>query len=65
MAPSPRNAVLVVLVLVAHIVTLPLSGMALGRAAYRSGTAHPPVTVVDEPRSRREHGESAGPDGGR
>ena len=54
MAPSPRNAVLVVLVLVAHIVTVPLSGMALGRAAYRSGTARPPVTIVDEPRSRLE-----------
>ena len=61
MAPSPRNAVLVVLVLVAHIVTLPLSGMALGRAAYRSGTAQPPVTTVDEPRSRRERASGAGP----
>ena len=61
MAPSPRNAVLVVLVLVAHIVTLPLSGMALGRAAYRSGTAQPPVTTVDEPRSRRERAPGADP----
>lgn len=59
MAPSPRNAVLVVLILVAHIVTLPLSGMALGRAAYRSGTAQPPVTVVDEPRRRRERAQQA------
>jgi multicomponent Na+:H+ antiporter subunit G len=62
MAPSPRNAVLVALILVAHIVTVPLSGMALGRAAYRSGTAQPPVTVVDEPRSRRERAQSVRPD---
>lgn len=53
MAPSPRNAVLVVLILVAHTVTVPLAGMALGRAAYRSGTAKPPVTVIDEPRIRQ------------
>ncbi len=61
MAPSPRAAVLVALVLVAHLVTVPLSGLALGRAAYRSGTAQPPVTVIDEPRSRRER--DAGPGG--
>ncbi len=65
MVPSPRNAVLVALVLVAHLVTLPLSGMALGRAAYRSGTAQPPVTVIDEPRSRLERSRGAGPDRGR
>jgi multicomponent Na+:H+ antiporter subunit G len=65
MVPSPRNAVLVVLVLVAHIVTVPLSGMTLGRAAYRSGTAQPPVTVVDEPRSRRERARRSVPDPGR
>ncbi len=62
MAPSPRSAVLVMLVLVAHAVTVPLSGLALGRAAYRSGTARPPVTVVDEPRSRRERGTGPDPD---
>ncbi|MGB7980322.1 MAG: monovalent cation/H(+) antiporter subunit G [Candidatus Nanopelagicales bacterium] len=65
MAPSPRNAVLVALVLVAHIATVPLSGMALGRAAYRSGTARPPVTVIDEPRSRRERARGADPEPGR
>lgn len=65
MVPSPRNAVLVALVLVAHLVTVPLSGMALGRAAYRSGTARPPVTVIDEPRSRRERSRGAGPERGR
>lgn len=54
MAPSPRNAVLIALVLIAHLVTVPLSGMALGRAAYRSGTAQPPVTIVDEPRAQGE-----------
>lgn len=60
MAPSPRSAVVVMLVLVAHLVTVPLSGMALGRAAYRSGTAQPPVTIVDEPKSRRDQSQDRG-----
>jgi multicomponent Na+:H+ antiporter subunit G len=49
---STRSVIVLVLVLVAHIVTVPLSGLALGRAAYRSGTARPPVTTVDEPREQ-------------
>lgn len=47
--PSPWAIVVLVLVLVAHLVTVPLSGLALARAAYRSGTARSPVTTVDEP----------------
>jgi len=43
-----------VLVLVAHVVTVPLSGLVIGRAAYRSGTARPPVTRIDEPAARAE-----------
>lgn len=50
--PRPRTAVLVGLILLAHLVTSPLSGLALGRAAYRSGTARPPVTRHDEPAAR-------------
>ncbi len=46
---SPRTVVVLVLVLIAHLVTVPLSGLALARASYRSGTAKPPVTTVDEP----------------
>ncbi len=42
-----------VLIAIAHVVTVPLSGMALGRAAYRSGTARPPLTRVDEPAQRQ------------
>jgi multicomponent Na+:H+ antiporter subunit G len=49
---SARSVIVLVLVLIAHLVTVPLSGLALGRAAYRSGTARPPVTTVDEPRDQ-------------
>jgi multicomponent Na+:H+ antiporter subunit G len=49
---SPRTVVVLVLILIAHLVTVPLSGLALARAAYRSGTARPPVTTVDEPAER-------------
>lgn len=49
---SPRVLVVLVVVLAAHVVTVPLSGLVLGRAAYRSGTARPPVTRVDEPADR-------------
>jgi multicomponent Na+:H+ antiporter subunit G len=48
--PGARTAVLVVLVLALHVLTVPLSGLALGRAAYRAGTAQPPLTSLDEPR---------------
>jgi multicomponent Na+:H+ antiporter subunit G len=51
---SPRVLVVLLLVLIAHVVTVPLSGLVLGRAAYRSGTARPPVTRIDEPASRAE-----------
>jgi multisubunit Na+/H+ antiporter MnhG subunit len=49
---SPRTVVVLVLILIAHLVTVPLAGLALARAAYRSGTARPPVTTVDEPAER-------------
>jgi multicomponent Na+:H+ antiporter subunit G len=50
--PEGRTAVLVPLVLVMHVITVPLSGLALGRAAYRAGTARPPLTRIDEPRDQ-------------
>jgi multicomponent Na+:H+ antiporter subunit G len=50
--PGGRTAVLVLVVLVLHLLTVPLSGLALGRAAYLAGTARPPVTRVDEPAGR-------------
>ena len=56
---SPRVIVVLLVVLTAHVVTVPLSGLVLGRAAYRSGTARPPVTRVDEPVER----EASEPDG--
>lgn len=46
---SLRSVLVLVLVLIAHLVTVPLSGLALARASYRSGTARSPVTTVDEP----------------
>lgn len=49
---SPRTLVVLVLILIAHLVTVPLAGLALARAAYRSGTARSPVTTVDEPADR-------------
>lgn len=49
-APSVRVTVVLLLILLAHLVTVPLSGITLGRSAYRSGTARPPVTRIDEPR---------------
>lgn len=53
--PSPRDGIVIGLLLVAHLVTSPLSGLALGRAAYRSGTARPPVTRLDEPAAQGLH----------
>ncbi len=54
---SLRSVIILILVLIAHLVTVPLSGLALARASYQSGTARPPVTTVDEPadRERRQH----------
>lgn len=49
---SPRAIVVLGLILIAHLVTVPLAGLALARAAYRSGTAQSPVTTVDEPAER-------------
>jgi multicomponent Na+:H+ antiporter subunit G len=62
--PQPRTVVLVGLILAAHLVTSPLSGLALGRAAYRSGTARPPVTRIDEPAARAATRRAAHPDAG-
>lgn len=60
--PQPRTVVLVGLILAAHLVTTPLSGLAVGRAAYRSGTARPPVTRVDEPAARSQIMGATDPD---
>jgi multicomponent Na+:H+ antiporter subunit G len=50
---SPRILIALLLILTAHVITVPLSGLVLGRAAYRSGTARPPTTRIDEPQNRR------------
>lgn len=55
---SVRSVVVLVLVLIAHLVTVPLSGLALARASYQSGTARPPVTTLDEPADRKRGRES-------
>lgn len=51
--PSPAVLLVLLLITAAHVVTVPLSGITLGSAAYRSGTARPPVTQVDEPAARQ------------
>lgn len=51
---SIRTYLVLGLVLLAHVVTVPLSGLALGKAAYRSGSAKPPVTRFDEPAEHRD-----------
>lgn len=50
--PSPGVLAVLALIVVAHVVTVPLGGMTLGGAAYRSGTVSPSVTRVDEPAGR-------------
>jgi multicomponent Na+:H+ antiporter subunit G len=55
---SVRSVLVLVLVLIAHLVTVPLSGLALARASYQSGTARPPVTALDEP-ADRERGHAS------
>jgi multicomponent Na+:H+ antiporter subunit G len=54
---SLRSVIVLVLILIAHLVTVPLAGLALARAAYQSGTAQPPVTTVDEPLAQGRHGK--------
>lgn len=63
--PGARTAVLVVAVLTLHVLTVPISGLALGRAAYRAGTAEPPLTRLDEPaQAGHPDSSSAGRTGG-
>lgn len=52
--PTVRSTFVVALVIIAHVVTVPLSALAVGRAAYLSRTARPPVTRYDEPGVGRE-----------
>ncbi len=54
---SMRATIILLLILVAHLITVPLSGITLGRASYRSGTARPPVTRIDEPARREDRRE--------
>jgi multicomponent Na+:H+ antiporter subunit G len=53
---SVRASIVLLLILLAHLITVPLSGITLGRASYRSGTARPPVTRIDEPARRDRPG---------
>lgn len=55
--PDLRTGALVVAIIAVHLVTLPLSGLAIGTAAYRAGAASPPFTRLDEPAERRAEGE--------
>lgn len=51
-AQQIRTLVVLVLILLAHLVTVSLAALALGRASYLAGAARPPVTKVDEPARR-------------
>ena len=50
--PDLRTSALVLATLVVHLVTVPISGLAIGTAAYRVGAASPPFTRLDEPAQR-------------
>jgi multicomponent Na+:H+ antiporter subunit G len=56
---SVRTAIVLVLVLIAHLVTVPLAGLALAKASYQSGTAQSPVTTVDEPLAQGRYTKQA------
>ncbi|MDG4765326.1 monovalent cation/H(+) antiporter subunit G [Solwaraspora sp. WMMD406] len=45
--PSPRTAVVIVLAILLQMITAPVGGYALARAAYRSGTPMAPESRFD------------------
>ena len=47
--PDLRTSAVVLAVLVLHVLTVPLSGLAIGTAGYAAGAARPPATTRDEP----------------
>jgi multicomponent Na+:H+ antiporter subunit G len=47
--PDLRTSAVVLVVLVLHVLTVPLSGLAIGTAGYAAGAARPPATTLDEP----------------
>jgi multicomponent Na+:H+ antiporter subunit G len=50
--PDLRTSAVVLVVLVLHVLTVPLSGLAIGTAGYAAGAARPPATTLDEPVAR-------------
>lgn len=60
--PDLRTSVLVVAIIAVHVLTVPLSGLAIGTAAYRVGAASPPFTRLDEP-AEQAAGRDQHPDG--
>ena len=50
--PDLRTSAVVLVVLVLHVLTVPLSGLAIGTAGYAAGAARPPATTYDEPREQ-------------
>jgi len=47
--PDLRTSAVVLAILVLHVLTVPLSGLAIGTAGYAAGAARPPATTLDEP----------------
>ena len=60
--PDLRTSAVVLAVLVLHVLTVPLSGLAIGTAGYAAGAARPPATTRDEPAEQGLAPEP--PDGG-
>ena len=56
-APSLRVAVVVFAALALHLLTVPLGGLALGKAAFRSQSVRLPVIRVERPTQATEHSE--------
>ena len=56
-APSPRVAVVVLAALVLHLLTVPLSGLALGKAAFRSKSVLLPLIRVERPARAADRSE--------
>ena len=56
-APSPRLAVVVLAALALQLLTVPLGGLALGKAAFRSKSVQLPVIRVERPEQGADRAE--------
>lgn len=59
--PDLRTTAVLLAVVVLHVLTVPLSGLAIGTAGYAAGAARPPSTRLDEPAELGLADPSTGP----